>query len=81
MLETAIIVALITGACSVVGQWIIAWSNKRKADAEQAVKDKETEMRLDRLESKIDEHNGYARRFEEIAVSIAEIKTELKQRS
>ena len=77
-METAVIVAIITGLCSVVGQWIIARKNKREADTEQAVKDALLTERLDRLEAKVDEHNGYAKRFEEVAVSLAELRTELK---
>lgn len=79
-MEQSIIVALITGFCAVLGQWLIARENKRKADTEQAVKDALLNERLDRLESKVDEHNGYAKRFEEVAVSLAELRTELHTR-
>lgn len=74
----SIIVALITGACAVIGQYLIARENKRKADTEQAVKDAKMELRLDNIEKKLDEHNGYAAKFEEVAVSLAELRTELK---
>lgn len=76
----AIYVALIAGACSVIGQWFIAKSNKEKADTEQAIKDAKMELRLDSIEAKLDEHNGYAKRFEEVAVSLAELRTELKNK-
>lgn len=79
-MEQSIIVALITGICAVLGQWLIARENKRKADTEQAVKDALLAERLDRLEAKVDEHNGYAKRFEEVAVSLAELRTELELR-
>ena len=75
---TAVAVALITGICAVIGQWLIARENKRKSDAEQAVRDERTKMRLDSIEAKLDEHNGYAKRFEEVAVSLAELRTELR---
>ena len=79
-MEQSIIVALITGVCAVLGQWLIARENKRRSDTEQAVKDALMEQRLDTIESKLDEHNGYAKRFEEVAVSLAELRTELKAR-
>lgn len=79
-MEQSIIVALITGICAVIGQWLIARENKRKADTEQAVKDALMQQRLDSIDKKLDEHNGYAKRFEEVAVSLAELRTELHTR-
>lgn len=79
-MEQSIIVALITGVCAVIGQWLIARENKRKADTEQAVKDALIQQRLDSIDKKLDEHNGYAQRFEEVAVSLAELRTELHTR-
>lgn len=76
----SIIVAIITGVCAVIGQWLIAKENKRKSDVERAVRDAHTEEILQRLEAKVDEHNGYAKRFEEVSVAIAELRTELKMR-
>lgn len=76
----SIIVAIITGLCAVIGQYIIARENKRKADTEQAVKDAIFQQRLENIERKLDEHNGYAQRFEEVAVSLAELRTELHTR-
>lgn len=79
-METAVIVAIITGLCSVVGQYLIARQNKHKSDTEQAVKDALMQERLDGIVKRLDEHNNYASRFEEISVAIAEIKTELNTR-
>lgn len=79
-MEQSIIVALITGVCAVIGQWLIARENKRKSDTEQAVKDALIQQRLDSIDKKLDEHNGYAQRFEEVAVSLAELRTELHTR-
>lgn len=76
----SIIVAIITGACAVLGQWLIARENKRKSDMERAVRDAHVEEQLSRLETKVDEHNGYAKKFEEVAIAIAELRTELKLR-
>lgn len=76
----SIIVAIITGLFAVLGQWLIARENKRKSDTEQAVKDALLAERLDRLESKVDEHNNYGKKFEEVCVSLAELRTELHVR-
>lgn len=80
MITDSIIVAIITGLCAVLGQWLIARDNKRKSDTEQAVKDALLAERLDRLESKVDEHNNYGKKFEEVVVSLAELRTELHVR-
>lgn len=62
-----IIVAIITGVCSVLGQWLI--SREREARLDE---------RLKSVEKKLDEHNSYAQKFETIQINIAEIKTEIK---
>lgn len=74
----AVCAALITGVCSVIGQWIIAKTNKRKTDQERAVREALQDARLVSIEEKLDEHNGYAKRFEEVAVKLAEIETKLE---
>lgn len=78
MVSDVIIVALITGICSVIGQWLIS---KQQADKKKA-EDIEREVRLDErlkgVEKKLDEHNGYAKRFEEIQTDIAVIKNDIK---
>lgn len=84
-MSDAVIVALITAGAAVLSNWFIARSNRKKnaqaqeREAEARGKEKqEIQDRLKSIEQKVDEHNGYARRFEEIAVAISEIKTELK---
>lgn len=77
-METAVIVAIITGVCSVIGQWLISAKNRREDETKQAVQSALMQQRLDTMEAKLDEHNGYARRFEEISVRIGELATEIK---
>ena len=84
-MSDAVIVALITAGAAVLSNWLIARSNRekdalaQKKDAEARGKEKqEIQDRLKSIEQKVDEHNGYAKRFEEIAVAIGEIRTELK---
>ncbi len=66
-MSDVIIVAIITGLCSVFGQWLI--SREREARMDE---------RLKSVEKKLDLHNGYAEKFTDIQVSIAEISTEIK---
>lgn len=76
-----IVVALITGFLAVLGTYVGNVTISRKKTREDAIRDarrdQELKDRLDRLEQKVDEHNGYAQRFEEIGKDIAVIKTEL----
>lgn len=76
-----IVVAIITGVLAVLGTYVGNVTISRKKTREDAIRDarrdQELTDRLDRLEQKVDEHNGYAKRFEEIGKDIAVIKTEL----
>lgn len=76
-----IVVAVITGFLAVLGTYVGNVTVARKKTREDAIRDarrdQELTDRLDRLEQKVDEHNGYAKRFEEIGKDIAVIKTEL----
>jgi long-subunit acyl-CoA synthetase (AMP-forming) len=78
VIETAIIVAIITGCFSVIGQWLVYRKSKDEDDKKRAVKDKEVDMILAQILERLDTHNNYAEKLGDIAVEIAEIKTELK---
>lgn len=67
MMSDVIIVAIITGICSVIGQWLISREREIRLDE-----------RLKSVEKKLDEHNGYAKKFESIQIDIAKISTEIK---
>lgn len=77
-MSDAIIVALITGVCAVLGQWIITRGQAQKRKTDEAVRDARLEDRLKSVEKKLDEHNGYASKFSEISVDIAVIKNEIQ---
>ena len=81
MIES-VVVALITGILAVFGAYAGNVAITRKKSREDAIRDAEQEARqsekLARLEKKVDEHNGYARKFEEIGKDIAIIKTEIE---
>lgn len=73
-----IIVAVITGVCAVLGQWIISRRQSKNQQVEDAKRDQRQEDRLAVIEKKIDIHNGYAERFAEIGTDIAVIKNDIK---
>lgn len=77
-LSDAIIVAIIAGLCSVIGQWIISHQASQKRKVEDAVRDARQEDRLSTIENQLRIHNSYAEKFSAIQTDIAVIKTELK---
>lgn len=78
MISDVVVVAIITGFFSVIGQWMISRSQSKKNKVEDAVRDARLEDRLRSVERKLDEHNGYAARFSEIGMDIAVIKNDIK---
>lgn len=73
-----VIVAIITGICSVLGQWLISHNANEKRKTDEAVRDARLEDRLKSVETKLDEHNGYAARFADIQTDIAVIRNDIK---
>lgn len=76
-MSDAVIVALVTAGATVVAQLVIAHSNRGRDDVQRARRDQRLDDRLDDIERKLDEHNGYAERFERIEKDLAKISTEL----
>lgn len=81
MIES-VAVAIITGSLAVLGAYVGNVAITRKKTREDAIREAEREARqsviMERLEKKVDEHNGYAKKFEEIGKDIAVIKTEIE---
>lgn len=67
LLSDAILVAIIAGLCSVLGQWLI--SREREARLDE---------RLKSVEKKLDEHNRYSDKIGGIQADIAAIKTDIR---
>lgn len=65
-MSEVIIVAIITGFFSVMGQWLI--SREREARLDE---------RLKSVEKKLDEHNRFSDKIGSIQTDIASIKTEI----
>jgi hypothetical protein len=77
-LSEGVLIALITGLCAVVGQWLISRSANEKRKVDDAVRDARLDDRLAGVERRLDLHNGYAERFSEIQTDIAVIKNDIK---
>lgn len=77
-MSEAVIVALITGICVVVGQLIITRQQTAKRRIDEAVRDAKLDDRLARIEERLDSHNSYAEKFVEFGTDIAVIKNNIK---
>lgn len=77
MISESILVALITGASAVISNVIISQRKSRRDTIENALREQRQTLRLESIEKKVDEHNGYAKRFGEIEKSIVRIETKL----
>lgn len=77
-MSDVVIVAIITGLCSVIGQWLISRTQAERRKIEDAVRDARLDDRLSGVEKRLDEHNHYAQHFSEIKTDIAVIKNEIK---
>lgn len=77
-MSDVVIVAIITGLCSVIGQWLISHNTNVKRREDEAVRDARLDDRLASVEKKLDEHNGYAAKFADIQMDIAVIHNDIK---
>ena len=88
-MSDAVITAIIVAVSSIVCQVLINRSNRVKRSVEEAEKDKKRAVdearkdehlqnRLESIEGKLDEHNGYAKLFQQIQTDIAVIKNDIK---
>ena len=66
-MSDVIIVAIITGICSVIGQWLISREREIRLDE-----------RLKSVEKKLDEHNRFSDKIGGIREDIASIKTDIR---
>jgi len=72
------IVTLIGFACTLVGNYFIYLKRSKEDSEERAKLEQKQNDRLDQIDKKLDEHNGYAKLFHKNANDIAEIKSDNK---
>lgn len=77
-MSEAIIVALITAGASVICQLLISNKTKKDTATAQAVRDKDFEDRLKRIEERLDTHNNYAEKLGAVALDITAIKKDIE---
>ena len=77
-MSDVVIVAIITGICSVVGQWLISRAQNEKRKIEDAVRDARLDDRLTVVEKRLDTHNNYAEKIGQIQIDLASLATEIK---
>ena len=75
-------VALITGILAVLGTYVGNVTISRKKTREDAIRDarrdQELTDRLDRLEKKVDEHNGWGVKFSDTIIVLEGIKKDIE---
>lgn len=67
--------ALIAATASVICQIIISANTTKKKREDDAVRDALLNRKIEEMDKKLEEHNHYAKRFEEIEKSIVRIET------
>lgn len=77
-MSEGIIIAIITGLCAVLGQWLISRNQTKQSKSDERVRDARIEDHIQSMERKIDIHNGYAEKFAEIGTDIAVIKNDIQ---
>ena len=77
-MSESVLVAIITGVCAVVGNWLIYRKGRNEDRIERAKLDQKTADRLSAIEHKIDIHNGFAEKLAEITADIRVIRTEIE---
>ena len=77
-MSDVVIVAIITGICSVIGQWLISHSANKNRKTDEAIRDARLDDRLAGVEKRLDEHNNYAMKIGSIQTDIAVIKNEIQ---
>lgn len=77
MSET-IIIAIITGGVTLTCNLLANHSASKKESVKQARRDQKLDDRLDRLEKKVDEHNGWGEKFLSTETSIKVIQKDIE---
>ena len=77
-MNDAVLIAIITGGVTLAGNLLANWSARKKDAIANAIRDQELKDKLEVLEKKVDEHNGYAKRFGEIGKAIVRIDTKME---
>lgn len=78
MLTESVLVAIITGAFTLIGTWLMHKKKSQNDAVKQAVREQIKEDKLANIERKLDIHNGYAKKLDNISKSIVAIKKDIE---
>lgn len=77
-MSEAIIVALITASASVICQLLISAKQRKDNEVKQALRDKDFEDRLLRIQERLDTHNNYAEKLNDMSISLAKMSKDIE---
>lgn len=77
-MSDAIWVAIITAGTTIIVQLLINKQNNEKNNIEQARRDQKLTDRLEHIDTKLEEHNGYAKLFSEYSISLTKVQKDIE---
>lgn len=77
-MSESVIVAIITGLCAVIGQWLISRKSRQEDAIKQAKRDQHLDDTIKSLSDRVDEHNKYAKMFADITSDIRLIAQDVR---
>lgn len=78
MITEGIIIAVITGITSLLGNYILNRREITKEKINKAKREQYIELHLENIEKKLDEHNHYAKKFGEVEISLTKMKKDIE---
>lgn len=77
-MSESVIVAIITGLCAVIGQWLISRKSRQEDAIKQVKRDQHLDDTIKSLSDRVDEHNKYAKMFADITSDIRLIAQDVR---
>lgn len=74
----SVLIGVIGGILGILNQLTNLRKQQEEVIKTQAVRDKDVEDRLGRIEERLNSHNSYASKFAELTEAIVEMKTDIK---
>ena len=77
-MSDAILVAIITAGTTIIVQLLINKQNNEKNNIEQAKRDQKLDDKLEHIDTKLEEHNGYAKMFSDAKEAIIALQKDVE---
>ena len=77
-MDASIICSLIGALASIIAVFVSSKNTRDKVAQELQTQNALQNQRLDSIEKKIDEHNGYAQKFGEVAIAINSLQKDIE---